>query len=68
MAIHKNGEILFQDYHSNSIQLLLPDGEVKSVLDTSLMMVLAIHVYKDNYVIVGLKEQGQSFPVQNFFH
>ncbi|VDI57326.1 Hypothetical predicted protein [Mytilus galloprovincialis] len=30
------------------------------------MILLAIHVNKDNEVIVGLREQGPPFPVQDF--
>ncbi|CAG2230379.1 unnamed protein product [Mytilus edulis] len=40
--------------------------DVKTVLDASPMTLLAIHVNKDNEVIVGIREQGPPFPVQDF--
>ncbi|CAG2230375.1 unnamed protein product [Mytilus edulis] len=46
--------------------MLSPAGETKSVLDTSPMMALAVHVNKDNEVIIGMREQGPPFPVQDF--
>ncbi|CAC5423348.1 unnamed protein product [Mytilus coruscus] len=66
IAINKDGEILFIDYKTNKIQLLSPTGEVNTNLDTSPMVPLAIHVNKDNEVIVGMREQGSPYPVQDF--
>ncbi|CAC5377203.1 unnamed protein product [Mytilus coruscus] len=65
IAINKDGEILLKEY-DNTIKILSSSGEVDTVLDTSPMMLLAIHVNKDNELIVGLREQGPPFPVQNF--
>ncbi|XP_052064400.1 uncharacterized protein LOC127704398 [Mytilus californianus] len=65
-ATNKDGEILFIEYDTNKIQLLSPAGEVNTVLDISPMKPLAIHVNKDNEVIVGIREQGPPFPVQDF--
>ncbi|CAG2202443.1 unnamed protein product [Mytilus edulis] len=66
MAINQDGEILFRDFTNNKIEMLSPAGEIKSVLDTSPMMALAVHINKDNEVIVGMREQGPPFPVQDF--
>ena len=66
IAINKDGEILFIEHHDNKIQMLSPIGEVKTVLYTSPMISLAIHVNKANEVIVGIREQGPPFPVKNF--
>ncbi|VDI57328.1 Hypothetical predicted protein [Mytilus galloprovincialis] len=62
----KDGEILLKELGGNTIQLLSLSGEVKTVLDTFQMRPLAIHVNKDNEVIVGMREQGPPFPVQDF--
>ncbi|XP_071168505.1 uncharacterized protein [Mytilus edulis] len=66
MAINKDGAILFIEYHDHKIQVLLHTGEVKTVLDSSPMILLAIHVNKDNEVIVGVREPGQPLPVHDF--
>ncbi|CAC5377200.1 unnamed protein product [Mytilus coruscus] len=66
IAINKDGEILFNEYGDNKINFLSPAGEVNTVLDTSPMRPLAIHVNKDNEEIIGLQEQGPPFPVQDF--
>ncbi|CAC5377196.1 unnamed protein product [Mytilus coruscus] len=65
-AINKDGKILLKNFDDNTIQILSPAGGVKTVLDTSPMMLLAIHVNKDNEVIVGLRELGPPFPVLDF--
>ncbi|CAG2244669.1 unnamed protein product [Mytilus edulis] len=66
VAIKSDGEILFTEIDVNKIQLLSPLGAVETVLDTFQMKPVAIHVNKDNEVIVGLREQGPPFPVHNF--
>ncbi|XP_071170954.1 uncharacterized protein [Mytilus edulis] len=66
IAIKSDGEILFTEGDVNKVQLLSPLGAVETVLDTFPMNPLAIHVNKDNEVIVGLREQGPPFPVHNF--
>ncbi|XP_071167791.1 protein wech-like [Mytilus edulis] len=66
IAINKDGEILFIEHHDNKIQMLSPVGEVKTVLDTSPMISVAIHVNKENEVAVGIREQGPPFPVKDF--
>ncbi|VDI57316.1 Hypothetical predicted protein [Mytilus galloprovincialis] len=65
-TIMKNGEILLKEFGGNIIQLVSLSGEFKTVLDSSPMRPLAIHVNKDNEVIVGMREQGPPFPVQDF--
>ncbi|VDI07673.1 Hypothetical predicted protein [Mytilus galloprovincialis] len=66
VAIKSDGEILFTEIDVNKVQLLSPLGAVETVLDTFHMKPVAIHVNKDNEVIVGLREQGPPFPVHNF--
>ncbi|VDI32663.1 Hypothetical predicted protein [Mytilus galloprovincialis] len=66
IAMNKDGEILFIEHHDHKIQVLSHTGEVKTVLDSSPMKLLAIHVNKDNEVVVGLREPGPPFPVHDF--
>ncbi|XP_052084679.1 uncharacterized protein LOC127721878 [Mytilus californianus] len=66
IAINKDGEILFIDHNTNNIQILSSEYEVKTGLDLSPMKPLAIHVNKDNEVIVGLREQGPPHPANDF--
>ncbi|XP_071169215.1 uncharacterized protein [Mytilus edulis] len=66
IAINKDGEILMKEFDVSTIQIISHVGEVKTVLDTTPMILLAIHVNKDNEVIVSLREQGPPFPVQDF--
>ncbi|CAC5377202.1 unnamed protein product [Mytilus coruscus] len=66
IAINKCGEIFFIEHHDNKIQMLSPVGEVKTVLDTSPMISLSVHVNKDDEVIIGIREPGPPFPVQDF--
>ncbi|XP_063436755.1 uncharacterized protein LOC134718158 [Mytilus trossulus] len=65
-AINKDNVILLVEFHDHKIQVLSPSGEVRTVLDTSPMTLLAIHVNKDNEVIVGFREPGPPFPVRDF--
>ncbi|XP_052080042.1 uncharacterized protein LOC127718126 [Mytilus californianus] len=65
-TINKEGEILFNEMvDNNSICMLSHTGEIPTVIDTSPMRPLSLHVNKDNELIVGIKEQGPIFPVQN---
>ncbi|CAG2209159.1 unnamed protein product [Mytilus edulis] len=64
--MNKSSELLFNEHDANKIQILSPTGEVTTVLDISPMRPLAIHVNKDNEVIVGMREQGPPFPVKDF--
>ncbi|CAC5413472.1 unnamed protein product [Mytilus coruscus] len=66
ISLKKNGEILFKEFGVDKIQFLSPAGEVKTVLDSSPMKFLAIHVNRDDEVIVGLREQGPPVPVHDF--
>ncbi|VDI82542.1 Hypothetical predicted protein [Mytilus galloprovincialis] len=66
IAIDKDGEIHFIEHHDNKIQILSPAGEVKTVVDSSPMTLLAIHVSNENEIIVGLREPGPPFPVHDF--
>ncbi|VDI32664.1 Hypothetical predicted protein [Mytilus galloprovincialis] len=66
IATNKDGEILFIEHRDHKIQVLSHTGEVKTVLDSSPMKLFAIHVNKDNEVVVGLREPGPPFPVHNF--
>ncbi|VDI83814.1 Hypothetical predicted protein [Mytilus galloprovincialis] len=49
---------------NNIVCMLSQSGEIKTVIDTSPMRPLSLHVNKYNEMIVGIKEQGPIFPVQ----
>ncbi|CAG2230377.1 unnamed protein product [Mytilus edulis] len=66
-TIMKDGEILLKEFGGNTIQLLSLSGEVKTVLDTFPMRPLAIHVNKDNEVIVGMREKRTTVSCPRFF-
>lgn len=66
IAVNKEGEILFNEFSNNDVCILAHLGETKVVLDTSPMKSLALHVNKDNEIIIGIREQGQAFPVKDF--
>ncbi|XP_076101219.1 uncharacterized protein LOC143071016 [Mytilus galloprovincialis] len=67
IALKKDGGILFKETGVSQIQLLSPAGEVSTVLDTSPMKCVALHVNNDSELIVGLRDQEKSpFPVKEF--
>lgn len=63
IVINKDIEILFIEHHDNKGQVLSHTGLVKTVVGSSAMILLAIHVNKDNEVIDGWGEPGPPFPV-----
>jgi hypothetical protein len=50
----------------SNIYSLSPSGEIKSILDVSPLVPLAIHINKDNELILGLREPGPPFPIKEF--
>ncbi|XP_063412437.1 uncharacterized protein LOC134695162 [Mytilus trossulus] len=67
IAVNEEGEIYFKEMiDNNCVCILTNSGEIKTVVNTSPMRPLSLHVNKDNSLIVGLKEQGPSFPVTDF--
>lgn len=69
IAVNKNGDLLFtQPSHvsESPIRMILPSGEIKTVLDPKPMRLLAIHINKDDELICGLREQGDPFPLHDF--
>ncbi|CAG2204855.1 unnamed protein product [Mytilus edulis] len=69
IELDKNGAVLFtqlSDVAESPIQMLLPSGEMKTVLDPKPMRLLALHLNKDNELICGLREQGSPLPVHEF--
>lgn len=64
-AINKDGDLLFNEMvDNNDVCILSQSGEINTVIDTSPMRPLSLHVNKDNELMVGIKEQGPIFPVQ----
>lgn len=70
IAVDKNGDVLFTPLsevaESPIRMLLIPSGEIKTVLDPKPMRLLALHLNKDNELICGLREQGSPLPVHEF--
>ncbi|XP_071150380.1 uncharacterized protein [Mytilus edulis] len=67
IAVNKEGEILFKEMISNNVVCILTHkGKIRTVVDTSPMRPLSLHINKDNELIVGLREHGPAFPVTEF--
>lgn len=67
ITLNSEGELLFdQSWDDSNIYSLSPSGEIKSILDVSPLVPLAIHINKDNELIIGLREPGPPFPVKAF--
>lgn len=66
IAVNEEGDILFDEVCQNDVYILTHLGEIKTVLNSSPMKPLAIHVNKNNESIVGFREQKPVFPVTDF--
>ncbi|XP_071150376.1 tripartite motif-containing protein 2-like [Mytilus edulis] len=66
IAVTKDGETFFNDIGYKEVRILTHAGEIKTVVDTSPMIPLSLHVNKDNELIVGLREHGPPFPTTDF--
>lgn len=66
IAVSREGEILFNKVGHNDVYLLTHTGEIKTVLETSPMRSLALHVNKDNELVIGFRDHGPIFPVKEF--
>ncbi|XP_071148030.1 tripartite motif-containing protein 2-like [Mytilus edulis] len=65
IAINRDDELLFNEMvDNNNVCILSQSGEINTVIDTSPMRPLSLHVNNDKELIVGIKEQGPIFPVQ----
>ncbi|XP_052102875.1 uncharacterized protein LOC127736397 [Mytilus californianus] len=62
-ALGKKDEIYYGNFHGSELKVLSNDGGTKKVLSTSPMIILGLHINKDNEIILGLREQGCPFPV-----
>ncbi|XP_063408985.1 uncharacterized protein LOC134692463 [Mytilus trossulus] len=65
-AISSKDEIFYGQYHGSELKVVSTDGVKNIVLNTSPMVILGIHINKDNEIILGLREQGSIFPVTEF--
>ncbi|XP_071177646.1 uncharacterized protein [Mytilus edulis] len=69
IAVNKNGNVLFTHpsfVPESPISIILPSGEVETVLDPKPMRLLALHINKQYELICGLREQGEVFPLHDF--
>ncbi|XP_071145997.1 uncharacterized protein [Mytilus edulis] len=65
-ALDSNDGIYFAESHGSDLKLVTADGVTKTVLTTSPMVILCLHVNQNNEIILGLREQGSPFPVTEF--
>lgn len=66
IAVNKEGDIFFDELGLDDVYILSHTGEIKTVLDSSPMRPLALHVNQNNALIVGVREPGPPFPVKDF--
>ncbi|VDI18366.1 Hypothetical predicted protein [Mytilus galloprovincialis] len=66
IAVNKEGAILFNEMVNNEVKIFTDTGKIKTVLDTSPLTLLSLHVNKDNELIAGLRDQGPSIPITDF--
>lgn len=66
IALNREGEIISNEMVDNNVCILTSSVEIKTVLDTSPLMPLYLHVDKDNELIVGLRTRGPVFPITDF--
>ncbi|XP_063448148.1 uncharacterized protein LOC134727696 [Mytilus trossulus] len=69
IALNKKGNVVFTNVSrvpDSPIRMLLPSGEIKTVLDPKPMRLLALHLNEDNELICGLREEGCPFPIHDF--
>ncbi|VDI06297.1 Hypothetical predicted protein [Mytilus galloprovincialis] len=66
-AISRKEEILFSPSPGTKLMSAsTTDMETKTVLDTSPLLILAIHRSRHDELLIGLREQGPLFPVTDF--
>lgn len=66
MSINNKQEILCTKVGTTELFALSSDGEVKSVVNASPMILLSVHISKDNDLYIGLREPGPAFPLTDF--
>lgn len=66
ICINNNQEILCTRFGTTELFALSSDGEVKSVVNASPMVLLSLHINKDNELHIGLREPGPAFPLTSF--
>lgn len=64
--MNRKDEIYYGQYHGSELNVLSSDGVPQTVLSTPSMIILGMHINKDNEIIIGLREQGSIFPVTKF--
>lgn len=62
-ALGSKDEIYYGQFRGSEVKVLSNDGVTKTILSTSPMLILSIHINSDNEIILGLREQGSTFPV-----
>lgn len=65
-ALDSNDGIYFGQYKGSDLKVVTADGVTKTVLTTSPMVIMCLHVNQNNEIILGLREKGSPFPVTEF--
>lgn len=69
IAVNNQGEVLFTQLSrvpESPLRLLLPSGEIQTLINPKPMRLLALHFNGDNELICGLREQGPPLPLHDF--
>ncbi|CAG2189536.1 MAGI3 [Mytilus edulis] len=56
-------EIYYAQFRDSELKAVSTNGVTRTVLRTSPMIILGRHINKDKEIIIGLREQGSPFPV-----
>lgn len=65
-TLGRKDELYYGQFRGSELKVLSTDGVTNTVLSTAPMVILCIHINKDNEIILGLREQGPPFPVTEF--
>ncbi|CAG2189538.1 unnamed protein product [Mytilus edulis] len=65
-ALSSKDEIYHGVVCGSELKCVSTDGVTNTVLSTSPMVIMCIHISENNKIILGLREQGSPFPVTGF--
>ncbi|XP_063417121.1 uncharacterized protein LOC134699460 [Mytilus trossulus] len=63
-ALGSKDDIYYGQFRGSEVKVLSNDGITNTIISTSPMLILCIHINNDNEIILGLREQGSTFPVK----
>ncbi|XP_052106186.1 uncharacterized protein LOC127738822 [Mytilus californianus] len=65
-AVNRQSEIVFAPSPRSELQAASSTDDIRTMLKASPMMILAIHINKHGELLLGLREQGNKYPVTDF--